>query len=102
MKTNNIKIDQVLHGYSDGHSLLHNSVDLPKEAQRAILILSDMSGPSMIEGFEEYLTGYQLPETDYYAFAKTWHAPEMERPGCVWTHTLLIKHTDFTKIFDFV
>lgn len=101
MKTNNIKIDQVLHGYSDGHSLLQNSVDLPKEARRAILILSDMSGPSMIEGFEEYLTGYQLPGTDYYAFAKTWHAPEMERPGCVWTHTLLIKHTDFTKIFDF-
>lgn len=101
MKTSNIKIDQVIHGYSDGHSLLQSSADLPKEAQRTILILSDMSGPSMLEGFEEYLTGYQLPGTDFYAFAKTWHAPEMERPGCVWTHTLLIKHTDFTKIFDF-
>lgn len=102
MKTDDIKIDQVLHGYSDGHSLLQSSVDLPKEAQRTILILSDMSGPSMLEGFEEYLTGYQLPGTDFYAFAKTWHAPEMERPGCVWTHTLLIKCTDFPKISDFM
>lgn len=102
MKTNSIKIDQVLHGYSDGHSLLQSSVDLPKESQRAILILSDMSGPSMIEGFEEYLTGYQLPGTDFYALARTWHAPEMERPGCVWTHTLLIKCTDFPRISDFM
>ena len=27
---------------------------------------------------------------DYYALACTWPAPEMGRPGCVWTHTLLI------------
>jgi hypothetical protein len=44
----------------------------------------------MVAGFESYLTGYPLPEVGLYAFARTWYAPEMERPGCVWTHTLLV------------
>src|ERR1700683_2914834 len=55
-----------------------------------MLTLSDMSGRSMVAGFESYLTGYPLPEVGLYAFARTWYAPEMERPGCVWTHALLI------------
>ena len=28
-----------------------------------------------------------------YALARTWYAPEMPRPGCVWTHTLLIPNS---------
>ena len=52
--------------------------------------LSDLSGHSIVNHFDEYLTGYPLPEIGAYAFAKTWYAPEMSRPGCVWTHTLLI------------
>jgi hypothetical protein len=55
-----------------------------------MLVLSDMSGPSMQPGFDEYLTAYPLPGTDLFVFAKTWYAPEMQRPGCVWTHSLLI------------
>jgi hypothetical protein len=55
-----------------------------------MLVLSDMSGPSMQPGFDEYLTGYPLPGSDFFVFAKTWYAPEMQRPGCVWTHSLLI------------
>ncbi len=90
MRNENTKLQQVLYGYSDGHRLLEASIELPKKGQRTMLVLSDMSGPSMLNGFEEYLTGYPLSRTDSYAFSKTWYAPEMDRPGCVWTHTLII------------
>jgi hypothetical protein len=55
-----------------------------------MLVLSDMSGPSMQPGFDEYLTGYPLIGTEHFVFAKTWYAGEMRRPGCVWTHSLLV------------
>ena len=86
-----MRIEQTLHGYSDGHRLLAASTELPRDARYAMLGLSDISGRSMVSGFEEYLTGYPVPDSSLYAFAKTWYAPEMERPGCVWTHTLLIE-----------
>ena len=89
-----MRIDQNLHGYADGHRLLAGSIDLPRQEKYAVLGLSDMSGRSMVSGFEEYLTGYPLPAAGLYAFARTWYAPEMERPGCVWTHTLLIREQD--------
>lgn len=85
-----ILLEQALHGYRDGHELLANSCDLPAEARRALLVLSDLSGDDVAKGFREYLTGYSVPGTDYYAFARTWYAAEMKRPGCVWTHTLLL------------
>ncbi len=80
----------MLHGYDKGHRLLSASIELPTNVLRTINVLSDMSGHSMIEGFEEYVTGYPLADTTWFAIGKTWHAPEMSRPGCVWTHTLLI------------
>jgi hypothetical protein len=63
-----------------------------------MLILSDMSGPSMQPGFDEYLTGYPLPGSDFFVFAKTWYAPEMQRPGCVWTHSLLIPRVQISHV----
>lgn len=86
-------IHQAIHGYRDGHRLLSSSTPLSAEASRAMLVLSDMSGPSMQPGFDEYLTAYPLPGTDLFVLAKTWYAPEMQRPGCVWTHSLLIPRT---------
>lgn len=83
-------IHQAIHGYRDGHKLLGSSTPLGSDAARAMLVLSDMSGPSMQPGFDEYLTGYPLAGTDYFVFSKTWYASEMQRPGCVWTHSLLI------------
>ena len=83
-------IHQAIHGYRDGHRLLSSSTSLPPEAARTMLVLSDMSGPSMLPGFDEYLTAYPLPGTELFVLAKTWYAPEMQRPGCVWTHSLLI------------
>ncbi len=54
----------------------------------------------MVDGFEDYVTGYPLVESSVYAFARTWHAPEMKRPGCVWTHTLLIDMDDVGRLKD--
>ncbi len=93
-----IEIHQALHGYSEGHCLLETSRSWPRETERALLVLSDMSGPRMLPGFESYFTGYPLPGVGVYAFAKTWYAPEMDRPGCVWTHTLLIENADLARI----
>jgi hypothetical protein len=91
-------IHQAIHGYRDGHRLLSSSIPLAADASRAMLVLSDMSGPSMHPGFDEYLTGYPLPSTDLFVFAKTWYAPEMQRPGCVWTHSLLIPREHISRV----
>ncbi len=93
-------IHQCLHGYSDGHQLLQSSTRLPEKADQLLLTMSDMSGPSMISGFQSYLTGYSVNGTNWYAFAKTWYANEMRRPGCVWTHTLLMESADLARIND--
>lgn len=83
-------VHQLLHGYSGGHRLLAGSCTLPDELARITNRLSDLSGPRGPKGFEQYVTGYPLHAVDAYALAYTWYAPEMPRPGCVWTHTLLI------------
>ena len=63
---------------------------MPEDLSRVMLRLSDLSGSNVSIGFDEYITGYPLPSLDAYALAKSWYAPEMPRPGCVWTHTILI------------
>jgi GTPase-associated protein 1 len=63
--------------------------------------MSDLSGPSFRTGFESYLTGYPLDSGGFYCFARTWFAPELPRPGCVWTHTILISDTDVARVHDF-
>jgi hypothetical protein len=91
-------IHQAIHGYRDGHRLLSSSTPLSADATRAILVLSDMSGPSMQPGFDVYLTGYPLPGSEFFVLAKTWYAPEMQRPGCVWTHSLLIPRIQVSHV----
>lgn len=95
-----MRLHQTLHGYSDGHRLLQSSLDLDSSAKRFLLSMTDMSGPRMVSGFEEYLSGYPIPKSPYYAFAKTWYAKELSRPGCVWTHTLLIEKTKLDILTD--
>jgi len=91
-------IHQAIHGYREGHRLLSSSTPLSADATRAMLVLSDMSGPSMLPGFDEYLTGYPLPGSEFFVLAKTWYAPEMQRPGCVWTHSLLIPRAQVSHV----
>lgn len=83
-------IHQALHGYHEGHRLLAASTTVPPNTEQTMAVLSDLSGHGVMRRFDEYLTGYGLPELGAYALSKTWYAPEMPRPGCVWTHTLLI------------
>ena len=93
-----VSVHQAIHGYRDGHRLLSSSVSLSADSARAMLVLSDMSGPAMQPGFDEYLTGYPLPGSEFFVFAKTWYAPEMRRPGCVWTHSLLLSREQLSQI----
>ncbi len=93
-----VSVHQAIHGYRDGHRLLSSSTPLSADATRAMLVLSDMSGPSMLPGFDEYLTGYPLPSSEFFVLAKTWYAQEMQRPGCVWTHSLLIPRTQVPHV----
>lgn len=94
----NIKIHQALHGYVDGHREVAASCKLIPHDSKTMLILSDISNSGACVAEEGYLTGYPLTESGYYALAKTWPAPEMTRPGCVWTHTLLIDFADLANL----
>ena len=98
LKADPIVLHQALHGYDDGHRLLANSRPLPREAERVMLPLTDLPGSGLADGFGSYLTAYPLPAAGVYAFARSWYADEMPRPGCVWTHTLLIDLTDLSRL----
>lgn len=89
-----IKIHQALFGYSNGHHMLSSSRQLSNNSVKILELLSDLSGSEIQLGFEQYITGYPLVEDKCYALSMTWYASEMKRPGCVWTHTLLIDFSD--------
>lgn len=93
-----IRVDQTLHGYSEGHRLIYGSFKLPQPDARLMLVLSDASGSGSRIPSEGYLTGYPLAEAGKYVLARTWAAPEMSRPGCVWTHSLLIDFADLARL----
>jgi hypothetical protein len=93
-----IVVHQTLHGYNDGHRLLYSSMTLEASDARVMLVMSDLSGPGLKPATEGYLTGYPLEKTGKYVLARTWAAPEMPRPGCVWTHSLIIENADLAKL----
>lgn len=98
-----MKIEQMLHGYDNGHRLLAGSVLLKyKGDMDAIAILSDWSEYIATDGGDSsYVTAYPLKHSGYYVIAKTWYADEMQRPGCVWTHSLLIPLDELNNLDDF-
>lgn len=98
LKNAGILVHQALHGYADGHRLLACSTVLKARDQKTMLIMSDASGPNAIIGDAGYVTGYPLTESGVYALACTWAATEMPRPGCVWTHTLLLDFADLAVL----
>lgn len=95
-----MRIEQALFGYREGHRLLQASRKFAPTTERSLVTLTDMSGSRMVDGFEEYISGYPVPGEDSYALVKTWYAPEMERPGCVWSHVLMVRNPDLTGIGD--
>ena len=98
-----MKIEQLLHGYDNGHRLLAGSVLLKNNIEMdAVATLSDWSEYVAPGGGESsYVTAYPLLESGYYVVAKTWYADEMKRPGCVWTHSLLIPFDVLNHLDDF-
>lgn len=96
----NLTIHQVLHGYSEGHRLLSASLRLPRTDEHEMLVLSDLSGPAVVPGYSDYLTGYAIASGKYYVLARTWYAPEMKRPGCVWTHSMIIAAADLGRMLS--
>lgn len=85
-------VHQLLHGYDSGHTLLASSRQLDEMSSALVGLLSDLA-PATPEAPEEgWLTIYPVAEAELFAIARTWPAPEMARPGCVWTHTILLDY----------
>lgn len=95
-----LTLHQALFGYDGGHQLLAASLHLPTDAKHFLAVATDLSGSAPPTGFDQAYTGMPLPETDFYALFSTWLAPEMPRPGCVWSHVVLIELADLARLSD--
>ena len=93
-----IVIDQALLGYDRGHRMLASSRLIEGDSRHSFLQFSDRSISAKRIPESGYLTGYPLADEGLYVLAKTWDAPEISRPGCIWTHSLLISFTDLAEI----
>lgn len=91
-------VQQTLHGYSDGHRLIAGSLTLSSADARTMQVMSDLSGPGVKPAASGYLTGYPLEGSGKYVLSRTWAAPEMPRPGCVWTHSLIVENADLATM----
>ena len=91
---------QAIFGYDSGHHLLAASLSLSTDQRHFLAVATDLSGSAPASGFEFMYTGMPLPGTRYYAFFCTWLAPEMPRPGSVWSHVLFIEFDDLAAIED--
>ena len=83
-------IDQALFGYADGHRQIASSVRLSPKDLYLLSSASDLASGARLGERDSYLSGLPLPESRKYALFRTWAAPEMPRPGCVWSHVLLL------------
>ena len=90
---------QCLYGYQDGHRLLASSTKLTSHDGARLLIASDLT-PGLHQTYVDYLTGMPLQSEQLYALMRTWSAPELPRPGCVWTHVILIPLPDLARFVD--
>jgi hypothetical protein len=84
-------VDQALFGYADGHRQIASSVRLPSKDQYQLAAASDLASGASLGPDDSYLTGLPLAESRRFALIRTWAAPEMPRPGCVWSHVILIE-----------
>lgn len=87
----------MLFGYSDGHRLIASSIKLSEDTISLLLPLSDLSPGITVTREYGYWTGVPLKAEKFYALMYTWAAPEMPRPGCVWTQVLLLPFSDISR-----
>lgn len=91
MRRNEVNnVGQAVFGYSNGHRLLTSTISLSSVDVYELAAASDLAPGAQITGSSSYLTGLLLPDSKLYALIRTWLAPEMPRPGCVWSHVLLL------------
>lgn len=95
-----IIVNQALHGYANGHQMLAASHEWNISDRNKLGVLSDLNGRCDEGEIRDYYTGYVLGDGTQYVIAKTWYAKEMQRPGCVWTHSLIFNIEDIAKIKD--
>ena len=91
-------IHQAVYGYESGHRELAASKNLSSADKHTLLIYTDRSAPSEKMEPQGYLTGFPLGEEGAYALIRTWPAPEVERPGSVWSHVLLIDFSELARV----
>src|SRR4051812_9896956 len=95
-----IRIDQMLHGYRQGHRLIASSVEVSQTDGSIIRALSDALASDVGDGTTSFLSGYPLKAATKYVLARTWAAPESPRPGSVWTHSLIVEYSALTVLED--
>jgi GTPase-associated protein 1, N-terminal domain type 1 len=95
-----VEVQQCVFGYDDGHRLLATSKQLSPGDFSRLLLASDLApGLPSIEHLA-YWTGIPLADEQHYALLRTWAAPEISRPGCVWTHVLRIPFAEMARFAD--
>jgi len=77
----------MLFGYDDGHRLLASSKQLPPQDTSVLLGATDAAITSEVA---RVITGVPLRDSHCYALCVTWPAPEIPRPGAVWSHALVV------------
>ena len=81
-------IDQLVFGYEEGHRLLGGSTRIPATA---LAVLLDATDAPLESVRDRLVTGLPMDAIGRYALAFTWSAPELPRPGAVWSHVLLVE-----------
>ncbi len=94
-----MNVDQCLFGYEDGHRLLASSLPLG-DVLSLLTELSDLAPGTHFGESDGYWTGLPVASLGRYVLMRTWPAPEMSRPGCVWTHALLIEPAILGELKD--
>ncbi|SMF60656.1 hypothetical protein SAMN02982989_1094 [Xaviernesmea oryzae] len=94
------EVHQAVFGYSNGHRLLASSIQLSSIDNYELAAASDLAPGVSLDPSLSYLTGVGLPESKLYALIRTWAAPEMQRPGCVWSHVLLLSRQLLSSQID--
>lgn len=92
-----MKLDQLVFGYDGGHRLLAGSRALARDSLSRLLSATDADPGG---GGIRIAAGVPLPDDDAYAVAVTWSAPEVPRPGAVWSHALVIAAADLSAVSD--
>lgn len=94
-----LSCSQFLFGYDRGHSLIAGSEKLPARTEAFLSRHSDAAPGISLDSSEQYWSGLPVSSTEY-ALISTWPAPEMPRPGCVWSHVILLSRDALVAVPD--